>query len=310
MLHLSKDEVEALFDYSDFIPKLKDALTKPVESPDRSHFSIPVPGKVDATLLTMPAWSSGTYFGVKIVSVFPENRSLPTINGVYLLMDGNTGQPLCTIDGLAITLKRTASVSALASMLLSQEGATKMLMIGTGNLCLELIKAHTSIRNLDRVWIWGRSYEKALSKSKAIELNGIQLEAIQSKGDYMPQADIISCATLSASPLVLGSLLKKGTYLDLVGSFQKHTREADDDCLINAALFVDTFKATEESGDLYIPLQEGLIDQDRIQMDLPTLCRTEQYEPTEKFHHTYFKSVGFAAPDLAAAVYLYEKSVQ
>ncbi|MEL6536482.1 MAG: ornithine cyclodeaminase family protein, partial [Bacteroidota bacterium] len=119
------------------------------------------------------------------------------------------------------------------------------------------------------------------------------------------QADLISVATLSEQPLVLGEWLGTHTYLDLVGSYKPHSREADDACLRQAALFVDTPRALTESGDLAIPLAEGLITEQSILSDLPTLC--QQGVPTWQAPRVVFKSVGFAAPDLAAAVYLYQK---
>jgi ornithine cyclodeaminase len=44
-------------------------------------------------------------------------------------------------------------------------------------------------------------------------------------------ADIVSCATLSRQPLVLGAWLRPGQHLDLVGSFTPDMREVDDDAI-------------------------------------------------------------------------------
>ena len=306
-MHISSEWIHENFSYHEFIPFLQSFLKKEVSVPDRAHYSIPVPGKVDATLLTMPSWSVGDYFGVKIVSVFPENKDLPTINGAYLLMDGLTGELLCTIDGLALTVKRTAAVSGLASLLLSSPDSAALLMVGTGNLCHELIRAHASVRPIHQVWIWGRNVDKAKLKVNTLALDGVKIEALADKDSIIPAADIVSCATLSDDPLVNGQLLKEGSYLDLVGSFKKGSREADDACLMNANIYVDTYMALEESGDLYIPLQKGLIEKSDIESDLVTICRTGKTGGQAQNNRTFFKSVGFASPDLATAVYLYHK---
>ncbi|GJM31839.1 MAG: ornithine cyclodeaminase [Saprospiraceae bacterium] len=307
MHQLTKKQVNNLFDYEEFIPFLESFLCKEITSPNRMHYSIPVSQSKNATLLSMPAWSVDEYIGVKIVNVFPDNQELPTINGSYLLMSGRTGELLCIIDGLALTQKRTAAVSALASHLLSPKEVTTFCMIGTGNLSHELIKAHHSVRSFSKVMIWGRNFDKAKSKADSLELKGTEIRPIADKAVGISQADIISCATLSATPLIDGTMLKENVYLDLVGSFKPESREADDHCVQNANIYVDTFKALEESGDLYIPLKKGLISQQDIKSDLVTLCKMASTNQKPDDQKTFFKSVGFAAPDLAAATYLYEK---
>ena len=306
MQYIDRATIEANFDYGAFISFLGTFLQQPFTAPDRAHHQIPVPAKREATLLLMPAWSVGRYIGVKLVNVFPDNVEVPTINGQYVLMDGTNGQVRCTLDGLALTTKRTAAVSGLASSLLVANPIQSMLMIGTGNLCHELIKAHAAVHPIKKVWIWGRNFEKAKHKATTLALSGVACEAVPEKNAVMGMADLISCATLSESPLVFGKHLKTGYYLDLVGSFKPHMREADNDCLLDANIFADTYHATTESGDLFIPLEQGVIQRIDIMADLPEVCAGKQLASV-KGKGTVFKSVGFAAPDLAAAIYLYEK---
>ncbi|HAA21732.1 MAG TPA: ornithine cyclodeaminase family protein [Cytophagales bacterium] len=306
MIFLDDPAIEQLFSYQEFVPLLKEFLTHEVAVPDRSHFSVPVPGSEEATLLTMPSWVVGEYMGVKIVSVFPGNQDLPSIQGVYLLMSAQTGEILATMDGAALTRKRTAAVSALASSLLSLPTTHNMLMVGTGTLCYELIQAHASVRPLERVEIWGRNGAKAAAKAGGLGIPGVYISSTQDLARSCTQADLISVATLSDRPLVYGEWLGSQAYLDLVGSYKPHTREADDACLRGANMIVDTTRALTESGDLAIPLAEGVISEADILSDLSTLCR--EGVPTMDASRIVFKSVGFAAPDLAAAVYLYQKS--
>jgi len=57
------------------------------------------------------------------------------------------------MDAPAITAKRTAAASALASSFLSRENSKHLLIVGTGTLAPELIKAHRSVRALETVSI-------------------------------------------------------------------------------------------------------------------------------------------------------------
>jgi len=85
-------------------------------------------------LLLMPSWQPDGDIGVKIVTVFPDNadRGLPSVNAAYVLLSGQTGQPRVSIDGRALTLIRTAAVSALAADLLAPAAPEVLLMVGTG----------------------------------------------------------------------------------------------------------------------------------------------------------------------------------
>ena len=130
---ISADDLARTFTF----PRLIEALRQAFRSADRPfrsrhHHPIERPGEPAATLLLMPAWtdagSEGGFLGVKIVTVYPGNaaRSLPSIFGTYLLMDGATGAPLAAIDGQALTLWRTAAASALAASYLAREDASRL----------------------------------------------------------------------------------------------------------------------------------------------------------------------------------------
>ena len=111
----------------------------------------------------MPAWNPHEDAGVKIVTVNPGNVSfdLPSIHGSYIYMDATTGQVKAIMDAKSLTTKRTAAASALASSYLSKSDASSLLMIGTGALAPNLIKAHAAIRPIENVYVWGRNVEKA-----------------------------------------------------------------------------------------------------------------------------------------------------
>src|SRR5690349_12139011 len=147
--------------------------------PTRHHHPIKEPlgpHSADAMLLLMPAWTKGPSgrIGVKVVTVFPDNgkRSLPSIYGQYLLLDGTTGATLALLDGTMLTKRRTACASGLASRYLSRSDASRLLMIGTGALAPELIRVHAKVRPIRDVAIWGRTpaHAESLATSLAASL--------------------------------------------------------------------------------------------------------------------------------------------
>jgi len=312
MLILNKLEIERRTHYPELIQALSNAFQMELVAPPRHHYDFDS-GVSDqrSTLLLMPAWRNGSYLGVKVVTVSPHNslNDIPSIGGSYSLFDAQNGELKALMDAPALTAKRTAAASALASRFLSKKSSESLLVIGTGVLAPELVRAHVAVRPITRVQVWGRNSQKAKTLADSL-LNewGIGAEPVDSLEKAASQADIISCATLSQDPLIRGSWLQPGQHVDLVGSYLPDMREADDVVISRCSLFVDTLEmAPVESGDLAIPIKNGVISRDDIQADLFGLCRGSHSGRTSDQEITCFKSVGLALEDLAAAEYLVSK---
>jgi len=311
MLFIGAEDIEKHTDYLVLIEMLKSAFKKQYKIPKRHHHQYPNPKEgVESTLLLMPAWDDGENLGVKVVNVSPNNSkyNLPTIQGNYLLFDLQKGTPKAILDAKSLTNKRTAAASALASGFLSKKDSSCLLMIGNGSLAPELIKAHVAVRPIIKVYVWGRNFEK--SELLAQQLNELEIEIIPIR-DYIPhleEADIISCATLSPTPLIFGKHIKAGQHYDLVGAYKPDMREADDEFISSVSIHVDNYEgATTETGDLAIPLREGVIKRDHILSELFELCRSEKAGRKDEKEITCFKSVGHALEDLAAAKLVFDQ---
>ncbi len=307
---VSAAEVHASLAFPALIEALAAMFKTGVEVPLRHHHGVAVPGAPEATLLLMPAWQPGTALGIKIVSVFPGNaaKSLPAVMGQYLLLDATTGAPRALIDGTALTLRRTAAASALASRFLSRADSAHLLMAGTGALAPHLIAAHCAVRPIRRVTVWGRNEAHARALAAKLDLPGVAISVAAKLEDAVAAADIVSCATLAKTSLVLGKWLRAGQHLDLVGGFTPAMREADDDAVRRAEVYVDTRAgAMKEAGDIVQPLTSGALEAESIKGDLFDLCRGTAPGRTDAGAITLFKSVGAALEDLAAAKLVAER---
>ncbi|EZH72849.1 ornithine cyclodeaminase [Aquimarina atlantica] len=312
IVQINTDFIESNTNFNELIAELKNKFASDsILVPMRHHHDFPNPVvQEDSTLLLMPAWNPGKEAGVKIVTVSPKNGQfdLPSIQGTYLYMDAIKGTIKAIMEAKSLTVKRTASASALASSYLSKPDASSLLMIGTGALSTNLIKAHASVRPIKTVYIWGRNYEKAKKISAELEGESFHIHAIPTIEEKISEVDIISCATLSKTPLVLGNYLKAGQHIDLVGAYKKDMREADNESIKKATVFVDTYQGgLKESGDIVIPLKEGVLKEEDIKADLFELCSETKQGRTSDHEITIFKSVGHALEDLAAATYYYNQ---
>ena len=298
--------------FSELIQELKNNFKKDeVIVPMRHHHDFPNPEvEEDTTLLIMPAWNPSKNAGVKIVTVSPENGQfdLPSIQGTYLYLDALKGSIKAIIEAKSLTVKRTAAASALASSYLSPRDASSLLMIGTGALSINLIKAHARVRPIKKVFVWGRDFEKAKAICKELNTEIFSVNAIETIEEKISDVAIISCATLSKTPLVLGKYLKEGQHIDLVGAYKKDMREADDLTITRSSVYVDTYQGgLKESGDIVIPIKNGSLKESDIKADLFELCTDDKKGRINKNEITVFKSVGHALEDLIAANYYYNK---
>lgn len=304
------DEVAARLDYPSLSDAIDDAFRGDITIPPRHHHTIPVADDRDSTLLLMPAWND-RFVGLKTVIVAPGNarRGLPAVQAGYQLMDRDSGQLLALMDGAELTARRTASASALASRYLSRPGSRRLAMVGTGVLAPHLVRAHAAQRPIDHVTVWGRDAGKA--ERLAASFDGPEW-AVRAEPDLetaVTGADIISCATLAAEPLIDGHWLRPGQHLDLVGAFTPDMREVDDTAIARAEVYVDTDDAKVTAGEICDPLARGVITERHILGTLFDLAGGTIAAPRSGDDAvTLFKSAGTALEDLAAAALVYGRA--
>jgi alanine dehydrogenase len=304
MLYLDAEALAARLNPASLIDALDRAFRADVQMPARQSYAVGDPNNPAAALFIMPAWQTNAAIGVKLVTVFPNNssRGEPAVQATYTLFDATSGAPRAILDGTELTLRRTAAASALAARYLAHPQATRLLMVGTGSLAPHVIESHATVRPIRRVRVWGRRPVRAAAVARSLAGKSYAIEAVEDLASAVAWADIVSCATLAAEPLVRGAWLRPGQHLDLIGSFTPHMREADDDALARAAIYVDTRAgALAESGELAHALAAGRISTADIRGELSELARGSVSGRREPDEITLFKSVGCALEDLAAA---------
>jgi ornithine cyclodeaminase len=309
---LNAGQLSAALSYPILVEALRLAFRKGAEAP-RRHVH-PISPDHDAVLLLMPVWQPERHAGVKIVTVAPRNpqRGLPSVHSVFMLLDSATGAPVCLMDGEELTLRRTAAASALASDYLSRADSSRLLVIGTGSLAPYMAAAHCTTRPIKTVSVWGRSAEKAASCAdllrRQLEGSGILVEVAGELEAAVRQADIITCATTSTTPIVHGAWVQPGAHVDLVGGFRPNMREADDALLCSSKVFVDTWNgALAEAGDLVQPMEAGKLARADLQAELADLCAGRHQGRSSPQQITLFKSVGAALEDLCAADLVWDR---
>ncbi|CAO3350815.1 ornithine cyclodeaminase family protein [Azospirillum palustre] len=305
MRTVSGAELRSVLHHRMLVERLRQTFRAGVEAPPAHRHWVETYGASDGALLLAPAWQVNQAIGLRIDTIFPDNAGsdLPRTQGVYLLVDGKTGVPQVLMDSSATLGRRSgAASSALAASYLARPDADRMLVVGTGPLALELVEAHTAVRPLRHVLVWGRDPQKARKLAARFHRPKFRIEATADLEGAVRGADIVVCATASHSPLIRGDWLQPGQHLDLLGGVTPEMREVDDECIRRARVFVDSRDRTPaEAGDIAQPLASGVLTADDIAGDLFELGRGERAGRRFYDQITLFKSVGTALADLCAA---------
>jgi ornithine cyclodeaminase len=254
------------------------------------------------TLLSRAAWIDGLGMAVKTATVFPGNpgKGKPMVGGAVSVFSDGDGSLEAFVDFHLVTKWKTAGDSLLAARRLARPDSRRILIVGAGTVGRSLRAAYGAAFPDAQFLVWNRNTDKA--RAFATEFDATEtapdLEAA------VRSADIVTSATMATEPLIRGAWLRPGQHIDLIGAYRPDMREADDDALLKARVFVDSFETTlGHIGELKIPLASGLIGRDHIIADYYDLDRFTR-EPDDI---TLFKNGGGAHLDLMTARYILDR---
>ena len=297
-------------------PELVDALARyhhePIDAMEDLMILQPSLDGGEDQFFMRAAWQRDSILGVKVITGFPANpdrrEPLSATQAVYLLFDGSDGRALVAIDGTALTYRKTAADSALGSRLLCPPEPRHLLMVGAGGLAPYLIGAHIAMRpSIERVSIRNRTIERARRMAAGLDLDEVRIEVVEALEPAVRAADLISCATNASRPLICGEWLKPGAHLDMVGAYRPDMREADDDTVRRATLFVDARASTlGVVGDLVMPIADRIISESDVVADLYDLLSGKHPGRRGEEEITLFKNGGGGHLDLMTARFVFE----
>jgi ornithine cyclodeaminase/alanine dehydrogenase-like protein (mu-crystallin family) len=308
---LDKNQIKSLITMSEAIVEMKTAFAQLSNNeaivPER--LSTDVPGK-NATSLVMSAYSmNNPYYIVKVVSVNFSNppKGLPLIHSSVQVFDASNGRAVANLDGESVTAIRTGAASGLATDMLAKEDAKVGAVFGTGVQARSQVEAITTVKNLERIFVFSRARESAELFCNFISEN-YDIEANVGENDQLKKADVICTATPSEKPLFDHRDLGQGVHINAVGSFKPHMREIDTTTVINSKVIVDKRESCKrEAGDLIIPAEGGEWSFNMVYGELGEIVLGELPGRDTNDEITLLKSVGNAIQDLALANLIMEK---
>jgi alanine dehydrogenase len=311
MLILTADEVRKALPMGETIKAMKNAYASlsnggaavplrtqlPIQK--REALSIFMPAHVDA--------EGEEALAVKVVSIFPENlkRGQPLIYAAVLVLDPISGKPTALLEGSTLTAIRTGASSGAAIDILSRPDSRVLAVFGAGAQGRTQMEAACSVRSIDKVWIYDTFPEKAKTLAEEMAGRGEITQNIQvatTPFEATREADIICTATTATTPVFKDEDIKPGTHISGIGSYTPEMQEVPPETVLRAYVVVDSRSATlAEAGDLIQPMRAGTFSENHIAAELGEIVLKRKPGRQSPEQITFFKSVGVAVQDAAAA---------
>ncbi len=305
-LFLSRSEVIPLLDMREVIAAVEEVFRVwgrgEAKMPSKSYLMLE-----KGDFRAMPAYIPGAA-GMKWVNVHPQNPSLglPTVMAVLIYSDPETGYPLAVMDAADITAYRTGAAAAVASRYLANKNARTLGLVGAGKQAYTQIMAHAAVFELELIKVYD-----ILASNVTRLINTFPLYRIQACSlEETVASDIVCTVTPAREPVVKKSMVRPGTHINAVGADAPGKEELEADILTQAMIVVDDMKQATASGEVNVPLSQGLLEAKDIYGTLGEIICGQKRGRRNDAEITLFDSTGVAIEDMACAHIIYQKARQ
>ena len=278
--------------------RLSDGL---IVAPERSTVPVAPGGKLGLMPGTDPELEC---FGVKVLSLFDRraNSDVSSHQGLMLLFDHDTGQPLAVIDASALTGLRTAAASAVATRALARKDSRVLALLGTGEQAHWHARMIPLVRPIDEIRVWSRTPGNAHTFAQMHGQGELRMIPCDNVADAVDGADVVCTLTHSREAILLGEWLQPGQHINLVGASTVDAREIDDAAVARSRFFVDSRShALTQAGELLGAIRSGIVTTDHIVAEIGEVLLGRAVGRPDATTITAYKSLGHVAQDLAVA---------
>jgi ornithine cyclodeaminase len=313
MRFIDREEVARRLTYDVCIPIVRDAMIA-LSKGETKQVPRPIITLSEGRLFGIMPGAMGAHapFGAKLISVFQGNsaKGRQSHQGLVVLFDPDTGEPVCVVHAGEIAAIRTAAASAVATHALARPDACRLAILGYGEQAATHARAIGEVRNLESITIWGRSPERARPFAARMQAElAVPIAAAGSAEQAVAQADIVCTVTAAAEPILQGAWVRPGTHLNLVGSSYAGPAEVDNDLVVRSRFIADSRENALRQGAEFLRAKAaGLVDDSHIVAEIGQVLAGEIEGRRSADEITIYKSLGHVVQDLAAAWALYSQA--
>jgi alanine dehydrogenase len=250
----------------------------------------------------MPALGVGHAL-LKWVTSFPGNpaRGLPTVTGLVLLSNAETGQLEAMLDAGAVTALRTAAAGVIAADTLARPDAGTAAVVGCGVNGAETARMLRARGTAPLVWDIDRDRLEATAERLGVDRASSLGEALG--------ADVVITVTPGREVLFAEGSLRPGQHVSLMGADGPGKAEIAAAELARGRLFCDEWEQASHGGELTAAVEAGLVARGDV-TDLGAVLSGDAQGRHAPEDMTLFDSTGLAIQDLAIAIAAHAKADQ
>ena len=313
VLWLTEDDVKSILTMDEAIAAVDrafyDHATGKTQMPAKSYLYF---NQYDGDLRTMPAYLEGLdVAGVKIVNVHAKNPSigLPTVMALLTLIRPKNGAPLAIMGATYLTSMRTGAAGAVAARLLARKDSHVVGMIGAGVQAKTQLLGVSSQFEIDTVRVFDASLSQSQSfKKECRAFLDCEYLIAEDPSDAC-QCDILVTTTPSRTPVVRMNWILPGTHINAIGADARGKQELESALTKSAKVFVDDLVQAVHSGEVNVPISEGVLLPENIHAQLGSVLAGKNSGRENDQEITIFDSTGLAIQDVATGYSVYEKAL-
>ncbi|HSL63615.1 MAG TPA: ornithine cyclodeaminase family protein [Gaiellaceae bacterium] len=246
----------------------------------------------------MPALGGGHAL-LKWVTSFPGNpaRGLPTVTGLVLVSDAETGMPEAVLDAAAVTALRTGAAAVVACETLGRRDAASAAVVGVGVNGEAAARMLAATGRTPLLW----DVDEARAREVAERVGGRAVPREEALA-----AELLVTVTPGKEVLLPVGSLRPGQHVSLMGADGPGKAEVAVAELARGRVFCDDWEQASHGGELAAAVAAGAVRREDVTALGDVLAGTANGRRSED-EITLFDSTGLAVQDLAIAIAVLEQ---
>ncbi len=313
-LILTRKDVECCIDMTKAIRAVEEAFGQYALGRARMPSKIYLDVKeFNGDFRAMPAYiAKSCRSSLKWVNAHPQNArsGLPAVMAVIILNDAKTGFPLSIMDGTYATSIRTGAGAAVAAKYLARKDSSVVGLVGCGVQARTQLLALRKIFKIKEVRVRGYDISSAKNFMSQMKIVREQMAMAKSIEACVRGCDIVVTTTPSRAPIVKAKWISPGTHFNAIGADARGKQELDPQILRTAKVVVDDWAQASHSGEINVPLEQGVISRKDIYAELGEIVCGQKPGRANAKEITVFDSTGLAIQDTAIADVIFRAAIR
>lgn len=240
-----------------------------------------------------------------------EKYNIPTLFATIDLFDGNTGFPVCFMEGTLITGIRTGAAGGVSVKALARKDSEIVGVIGAGNQARMQLRAIKEVLSVKKAKVWSPVPGEPQKYKEDMEAElGIEVVVCEAPKEAVVGSDIVVTVTPGNKPIVKSEWIEPGTHICAIGADVEGKQELDPHIFTRAKVIVDSIEQCVHGGETLNAIKSGAFTENDIYGEIGEVLLGKKEGRINDEEITLFDSTGMSVQDNATAVGIYKRALE